>query len=107
MTVAAVLPVATEPPAATEPAEVRGSGRDDVRLLVAGPDGLTDGRFRDLPCAFRPGDLLVVNTSATLRASLPAEAIMICGTGSTSPNERLRASMVLPSGAFSPSSSLA
>jgi len=58
--------------AATEPAEVRGSGRDDVRMLVAGPDGLSHQRFRDLPQSLQPGDLLVVNTSATLPASLRA-----------------------------------
>ncbi len=57
---------------ATEPAEVRGSGRDDVRMLVAGHDGLSHRRFRDLPQNLQPGDLLVVNTSATLPASLPA-----------------------------------
>ena len=57
---------------ATEPAEVRGSGRDDVRMLVAGRDGLSHQRFRDLPRKLRPGDLLVVNISATLPASLPA-----------------------------------
>ena len=57
---------------ATEPAEVRGSGRDDVRLLVAGRDQLSHHRFRDLPHNLQPGDLLVVNTSATLPASLRA-----------------------------------
>jgi S-adenosylmethionine:tRNA ribosyltransferase-isomerase len=61
------------PAAATVPAEVRGSGRDDVRLLVAGDGGLVDGRFRDLPRALRAGDVVVVNTSATLPASLPAD----------------------------------
>jgi S-adenosylmethionine:tRNA ribosyltransferase-isomerase len=55
---------------ATEPPEVRGRGRDDVRLLVAGPDGTTDAAFRDLPHFLRPGDLLVVNDSATLPAAV-------------------------------------
>ena len=58
--------------AATEPAEVRGSGRDDVRMLVAGPAGLSHQRFRDLPRNLQPGDLLVVNASATLPAALRA-----------------------------------
>ena len=58
--------------AAIEPAEVRGSGRDDVRLLVAGGDGLSHQRFADLPQNLQPGDLLVVNTSATLPAALRA-----------------------------------
>jgi S-adenosylmethionine:tRNA ribosyltransferase-isomerase len=55
---------------ATEPPEVRGRGRDDVRLLVAGPDGTTEATFRDLPRFLRPGDLLVVNDSATLPAAV-------------------------------------
>jgi S-adenosylmethionine:tRNA ribosyltransferase-isomerase len=67
------LTLRTKLPAATEPAEVRGAGRDDVRLLTAGADGLTDGRFGDLPRSLRPGDLLVVNTSATMPASLRAD----------------------------------
>ena len=59
---------------AEEPAEVRGDGRDDVRLLLQ--DTLS-GRFahrhfRDLAAILAPGDLLVVNRSATLPASLPA-----------------------------------
>jgi S-adenosylmethionine:tRNA ribosyltransferase-isomerase len=58
---------------ATEPAEVRGAGRDDVRLLVAeGAGGLRDAAFRDLPALLDPGDLLVVNTSATLPAAVAA-----------------------------------
>ena len=55
---------------ATEPAEARGLERDEVRLLVAAPDHLTDAVFRDLPDALEPGDLVVVNRSATLAASL-------------------------------------
>ena len=58
--------------AATEPAEVRGSARDDVRMLVAGRDRLSHQHFRDLPQNLQAGDLLVVNTSATLPASLRA-----------------------------------
>jgi S-adenosylmethionine:tRNA ribosyltransferase-isomerase len=59
---------------AHEPPEVRGLGRDDVSLLVATRhDGaLVHARFRDLPEFLRPGDLLVVNTSATLPAALDA-----------------------------------
>ncbi len=59
---------------AHEPPEVRGSGRDDVSLLVATRhDGaLVHARFSDLPEFLRPGDLLVVNTSATLPAALDA-----------------------------------
>jgi S-adenosylmethionine:tRNA ribosyltransferase-isomerase len=47
--------------------------RAAVRLLVAGPAGIEHVSFGDLPAVLRPGDLLVVNTSATLPAALPAE----------------------------------
>jgi S-adenosylmethionine:tRNA ribosyltransferase-isomerase len=58
---------------ATEPPEERGLGRDDVAMLVAsrGEGRLEHARFRDLPHVLRAGDLLVVNTSATLPAALP------------------------------------
>jgi S-adenosylmethionine:tRNA ribosyltransferase-isomerase len=54
--------------------EERGLARDDVRMLVArGSDGrLTHSRARDLPDFLRAGDLVVINTSATLPAALPA-----------------------------------
>jgi S-adenosylmethionine:tRNA ribosyltransferase-isomerase len=57
---------------AHEPPEVRGEGRDDVRLLVATRHDLelAHARFRELPRFLSPGDLLVVNTSATLPAAL-------------------------------------
>jgi S-adenosylmethionine:tRNA ribosyltransferase-isomerase len=55
--------------AATRPAEARGIERDEVRLLVSTPSGHTHAYFRDLPMFLRPGDLLVVNRSATLPAS--------------------------------------
>jgi S-adenosylmethionine:tRNA ribosyltransferase-isomerase len=55
--------------AANKPAEARGLSRDGVRLLVATTDGLAHARFRDLPRFLTPGDLLVVNTSATLAAA--------------------------------------
>jgi S-adenosylmethionine:tRNA ribosyltransferase-isomerase len=59
---------------AHEPPEQRGLGRDDVALLVATRhDGhLQHARFPELPCFLSPGDLLVVNTSATLPAALDA-----------------------------------
>ena len=55
---------------ATEPAEHRGLARDGVRLLVAEPDRLRHVVFRDLPAVLRPGDLVVLNTSATLPAAV-------------------------------------
>jgi S-adenosylmethionine:tRNA ribosyltransferase-isomerase len=59
---------------AHEPPEARGLARDSVRLLVAdGADGsITHARFDQLPTLLAPGDLVVVNTSATLAAAVPA-----------------------------------
>ena len=62
-----VLPEGSE---AAEPPERRGTARDGVRLLVARPDGLQHRRFRDLPDLLGAGDLVVVNTSATLAAAV-------------------------------------
>jgi len=56
----------------------RGGRRDDARLLVAAGDAaLEDGTMRDLPRHLRPGDLLVVNLSATLPAALDAEGGLV------------------------------
>lgn len=55
---------------ATAPPEARGLGRDEVRLLVARPGDVRHARFRDLPSFLQPGDLVVVNTSATLPAAV-------------------------------------
>jgi S-adenosylmethionine:tRNA ribosyltransferase-isomerase len=59
---------------AHEPPEARGLRRDEVRLLVARRrDGsIVHTRFTELPDFLAPGDLLVVNTSATLPAALAA-----------------------------------
>ncbi len=59
---------------AHEPPEARGLARDEVRMLVAkGPSGrLEHARFRELPRYVDEGDLLVINTSATLPAALSA-----------------------------------
>jgi len=63
-----------EPLEALEPPELHGADRADVAMLVASrADGaLVHARFRDLGRFLRAGDLLVVNTSATLPAALPA-----------------------------------
>ncbi|HEY2041669.1 MAG TPA: S-adenosylmethionine:tRNA ribosyltransferase-isomerase [Jatrophihabitans sp.] len=57
---------------ATEPAEHRGLSRDGVRLLVGRSDGITHTRFADLDQHLQPGDLVVVNTSATIAAEVEA-----------------------------------
>ncbi len=54
--------------------EDRGCPRDGVRLLVSRPQGETHHLFSELPELLRPGDLLVVNESATEPASLDARA---------------------------------
>ena len=74
---AAGLIDAAAPPAhleAAEPPEARGLTRDGVRMLVshADSDTIAHGRFSDLPQWLSPGDLLVVNTSGTLKAAVTA-----------------------------------
>jgi S-adenosylmethionine:tRNA ribosyltransferase-isomerase len=66
-----VLPPSLE---AREPVEARGRARDEVRLMVSyvAEDAVSHLPFTALPDALRPGDLLVVNTSATVNAALPA-----------------------------------
>ena len=57
---------------AQEPAEERGRSRDDVRLMVShvADDTITHTRFRRITGFLQPGDVLVVNTSATINAAL-------------------------------------
>jgi S-adenosylmethionine:tRNA ribosyltransferase-isomerase len=66
-----VLPPELE---AREPAELRGSGRDDVRLLVThrDDDSIVHTHFRELPRFLDSGDLVVLNTTATLPAAVTA-----------------------------------
>jgi S-adenosylmethionine:tRNA ribosyltransferase-isomerase len=55
---------------ASVPAEERGDGRDDVRLMVSRGSAVSHHSFRDLPVQLRAGDVLVVNTSQTLPAAV-------------------------------------
>src|SRR5437870_2184765 len=59
---------------ASEPPEARGLARDEVRLMVSyrQDDRIVHSKFRRLPDFLVPGDLLVINTSGTLNAALPA-----------------------------------
>ena len=68
------LPPALE---ASEPPEARGVPRDAVRMMVSRrrTGEITHHPFTDLPSLLLPGDLLVVNTSATLPAAVR------CGPG--------------------------
>lgn len=80
---------------ASVPPEARGLGRDGVRLMVArrsDPSRLEHRHFADLPSLLEPGDLLVVNVSATLPARLdgslhrsgePATIHLSTGLGAT------------------------
>lgn len=56
---------------ATMPPEARNLQRDEVRLLVTTAQGHTHSTFTELADFLEPGDLVVVNRSATLPASLP------------------------------------
>ena len=66
-----VLPPELE---ASEPPEARGLARDDVRLMVSHyqSDDIRHTTFRQLGQFLQPGDLLVINTSGTMNAALPA-----------------------------------
>lgn len=59
--------------AASAPPETRGLERDEVRLLVARPDAVDHVVFRQLGGFLEPGDLVVVNTSATLPAAVDGQ----------------------------------
>jgi S-adenosylmethionine:tRNA ribosyltransferase-isomerase len=74
MATASVTTGLTEYLEAAEPPEARGLRRDEVRLLVSDleHDSIDHARFHDLPRWLSAGDLLIVNTSATLNAALPA-----------------------------------
>ena len=64
---------------AHEPPEARGRTRDGVRLLVGrrATGEVSHHGFRDLPSLLDPGDLLVVNTSATLPAAVRLDRISV------------------------------
>jgi len=64
------------PPAlrASLPPELRGLRRDQVRLLVVGlnRETVTHARFDEIGRFLAAGDLLVLNSSRTLPAAVPA-----------------------------------
>ena len=59
---------------AGEPPEARGLRRDEVRLMVShlGDDSIVHSSFTNLPGFLEAGDNLVINTSGTMNAALPA-----------------------------------
>ncbi len=60
---------------AREPPEARGLARDEVRLMVSHRHGdrVIHAGFRDIGDVLEAGDVLVINTSATMNAALDAE----------------------------------
>ena len=80
MTIEFTLPAELE---AHDPPEARGTPRDRVRLLVsrATTGQLSHHRFDELPGLLRPGDLIVVNTSGTLPAAVPAVRVTAAAPG--------------------------
>jgi len=59
---------------AGEPPEIRGLERDEVRLMVSyiATNRVVHTRFRQIGDFLEAGDVLVINTSGTLNAALPA-----------------------------------
>ncbi|GAA5074645.1 S-adenosylmethionine:tRNA ribosyltransferase-isomerase [Thermocatellispora tengchongensis] len=76
MSVEFALPPVRE---AHEPPEARGLPRDGVRLLVSRRDtgAIEHHAFTDLPGLLAPGDLLVVNNSATLPAAVRLDRLAV------------------------------
>jgi S-adenosylmethionine:tRNA ribosyltransferase-isomerase len=62
---------------ATEPPEARGLTRDGIRLLVADDLSVWHARFHELGRFLNPGDLVVVNTSATLPAAVDTPEVTV------------------------------
>jgi S-adenosylmethionine:tRNA ribosyltransferase-isomerase len=60
---------------ATEPPEAHGQARDRMRLLVTGSTGIVHSRFDQLGDYLAPGDVLVVNNSATLPAAIDGDRL--------------------------------
>src|SRR5688572_14779249 len=59
---------------ASEPPEARGLRRDEVRLMVSyrHNDRIVHSQFRHIDDFLEAGDVLVINTSGTLNAAVPA-----------------------------------
>lgn len=69
----------TLPPALE--ARVPPEPRDAVRLIAGAAGGVTHHAFAELPELLRPGDLLVVNTSATLPAAIRLDRLTVHFSG--------------------------
>jgi S-adenosylmethionine:tRNA ribosyltransferase-isomerase len=62
---------------ATRPPETRGIRRDHVRLMVSDGNEIRHRVFHDLASELRSGDLVVVNNSATLPASVVIDGDLV------------------------------
>jgi S-adenosylmethionine:tRNA ribosyltransferase-isomerase len=93
------LPKALE---AAEPPEARGLPRDGVRLLAGwrGTGEVAHRGMADLPELLHPGDVLVVNTSATLPAAVRSGGTVV-HFSTELPDGRWLIELRLPSGPFS------
>lgn len=76
------LPASLE---ANGPPELRGLPRDHVPLMVAESTGIRHRRFHDIGAELAPGDLLVVNNSATLPAAVAVSGDRVVHFSTTLP----------------------
>lgn len=88
---------------ANGPIEASGRRRDEARLLVArrSDDRLVDATAADLPAFLEPGDVLVVNTSATLAAAVPTSGGHVLHLSSELPGHLWVVELRAPCGAGS------
>jgi S-adenosylmethionine:tRNA ribosyltransferase-isomerase len=100
---------------AHDPPEARGLARDGVRLLVSrtAAGEISHHRFRALPRLLLPGDLLVVNTTATMPAQVRASAELAVHFSSPRPDgswlvelRQLKDKTSMPNGRGTPGQSL-
>jgi S-adenosylmethionine:tRNA ribosyltransferase-isomerase len=100
---------------AHDPPEARGLARDGVRLLVSrtAAGEISHHRFRALPRLLLPGDLLVVNTTATMPARVRASAGLAVHFSSPRPDgswlvelRQLKDKISMPNGPGTPGQSL-
>jgi S-adenosylmethionine:tRNA ribosyltransferase-isomerase len=91
------LPPALE---ASAPPEARGLARDEVRLMVSrrGAAAIEHRRFAELPRLLLPGDLLVVNTSRTMPAAVPAGPGLVIHFSTGLPDGSWLAELRVPAG---------
>src|SRR6266571_2000499 len=97
MTIEFTLPAERE---AREPPEARGERRDSVRMLVSRRRAgtISHHAFTELPAVLLPGDLLVINTSATLPAAVRASGDLSVHFSSPRPDGTWLIELRAPSG---------